>query len=126
MTKRLQEMGAFVRERRKALGLSQVDLAKNAGISQPNVSEIERGEPKEMEAATLIGLAAALRCDPRDIWHGKPYKIDKNALTDEQTELVTVYTRLLPRDQKRLLSSARSWLEDATDDPKRPPAHPDR
>lgn len=105
-------MGAFVKEKRLALGLNQTELAKAAGISQTNVSEIERGHPKELEASGLIGLARVFKCDPRDIWHGKPTRIDRSALTDDEAELVSVYARLDPRDRQRLINTALAWLED--------------
>ena len=38
-------LGAFVRERRKARGLNQGELAELAGVGTRFVSELERGKP---------------------------------------------------------------------------------
>ncbi|MEV5570407.1 helix-turn-helix transcriptional regulator [Spirillospora sp. NPDC052269] len=40
-----QELGSAVRERRLALGLSQVELAGRAGMTQPALSRLETGGP---------------------------------------------------------------------------------
>ncbi len=39
-----RQLGAAVRERRLAAGLTQADLASRAGVSRRFVSELERGE----------------------------------------------------------------------------------
>ncbi len=41
--RRAHELGAQVRERRLALGLSQAELAKRAGMTQPGLSRLEAG-----------------------------------------------------------------------------------
>ena len=40
-----QEIGDFVRERRKAGGLSQQELGELAGVGTRFISELERGKP---------------------------------------------------------------------------------
>ena len=39
------DLGAFIRERRTALGMDQVSLAKKAGTSRKWLVEVERGKP---------------------------------------------------------------------------------
>lgn len=41
----MKSVGAFVRERRRANQMSQHALAELAGVSQPFISELERGKP---------------------------------------------------------------------------------
>ena len=41
----MEPVGAFVRERRKARGLSQQELAELAGVGPRFLSELERGKP---------------------------------------------------------------------------------
>jgi transcriptional regulator with XRE-family HTH domain len=56
------DLGAFIRERRDALGVSQGDLSQMAGIDQGNLSKIERG----VSTATLetyLTLCQALGID---------------------------------------------------------------
>lgn len=46
--------------RRKELGLSQAELAKRAGLTQPLISRVESGDFKNFEIQTLIRIATAL------------------------------------------------------------------
>lgn len=41
-----RELGLVLRERRRALGLSQQELADKVGASRPWIVEIERGKPR--------------------------------------------------------------------------------
>lgn len=44
--------------------LTQVDLALEAGLSQPVISEIEHGLIRRPRLETLLKLARVLDCDP--------------------------------------------------------------
>lgn len=57
--------GAEVTRRREALGKSQADLAREAGVSQPVINEIEKG--KQQTTKKLPAIARALGCSPRDL-----------------------------------------------------------
>lgn len=50
-----EELGRAIRARRRALGLSQADLAAQTGLSQPTISAIERGKP-----TAQVGLVLTL------------------------------------------------------------------
>lgn len=58
----IRELGETLRDRRKALGLLQVDVAKAAGIAQSYLSRIEAGDPayNEVGRDVLRSLAAVL------------------------------------------------------------------
>ena len=55
-----------LRELRKALGLTQVQLAKKAHMDQGDVSRIEKGT-KQISLDMLDRLCKALKCEPGDI-----------------------------------------------------------
>jgi transcriptional regulator with XRE-family HTH domain len=55
-----QEFGYQVLRRRKSLGLSQTDLARQAELSRNYVSLIERGEASNISISVLERLAEAL------------------------------------------------------------------
>ena len=60
-----KELGQRLRQLRTGLGLRQSDLAERARITQPRVSQIERGEMKgALPERTLIDLADALGVSP--------------------------------------------------------------
>ncbi len=54
----VRDIGAVLRERRRALGLSQGELAERIGVSRLWVSEIERGKPRAELALVLRALDA--------------------------------------------------------------------
>ncbi len=58
-----QEIGAFIRERRKQVGLSQTELARRAGITQSTVSYLESGS-KDLGASSFSRILAVLGMDP--------------------------------------------------------------
>lgn len=55
-----------LRERRRAAGLSQADLAERSGVSTEFVSRMERGVTFP-SVPTLMSLCRALACTPNDL-----------------------------------------------------------
>jgi HTH-type transcriptional regulator/antitoxin HipB len=61
------DLGALVRERRKALGLDQAELANRIGASRQWIVSLERGHPRAELALvlrTLDTLGAGLKWNP--------------------------------------------------------------
>ena len=58
--------GERVRQRRIEMKLTQVALAKAAGITQPTLSSIELGHTREVEAKPIIVCCAGVRV-PTDV-----------------------------------------------------------
>ena len=70
----VQKIGAFVRERRKAAGLSQKELGELARVGTRFISELERGKPSvRLEVVNQVlavfgktlGIVDAPKDDPR-------------------------------------------------------------
>lgn len=59
----MTELGKFVREHRKSLGLSQTQLAQRLGVDDAYVSAIERGVRTPGDIAFIRQLATALKLD---------------------------------------------------------------
>ena len=57
-----KQLGSLIRQARKTLGLSQVELASRAGLRQETISLIETGSPAT-RIDTLLRLMAALDLD---------------------------------------------------------------
>lgn len=53
-------MGERIKARRSELGLSQEELAKRAGVSRVQISNLERGESKNIQSKTALAIANAL------------------------------------------------------------------
>ena len=58
----LKDLGSFVYNRRKELGLSQHELANNSSVRQAVISEIENGET-DIRFSTLVKIFAGLEAD---------------------------------------------------------------
>jgi predicted ATPase/transcriptional regulator with XRE-family HTH domain len=68
-----EALGQRVRVRRKALGLSQQELAARIRVSQPRISQIERGRPaRPLPLRTLCELADVLKVGLDDLIAGDP------------------------------------------------------
>lgn len=62
-------IGERVKARRKELGLSQVVVAKQAGMTQGNLSDLERG--RNTTTINLLAIAKALSVDPMWLQFGE-------------------------------------------------------
>lgn len=62
-----QQLGHAICHRRKALKLSQGELAKQSGVSQPTISEIENGNGGNIRTVFLILNALGLEVELRKI-----------------------------------------------------------
>jgi transcriptional regulator with XRE-family HTH domain len=54
------DLGSRVRDRRKALDLSQEALARRADVSLNLINRVERGETRDPHYSTLVSIAGAL------------------------------------------------------------------
>lgn len=57
-------IGTRLQHARKLRGMTQVELAKAAGVKQASISDLERGESKSFRGATLVAVAQALKVRP--------------------------------------------------------------
>ena len=55
-----ENIGRVIREARTRKGLSQPELARRVGVTQPDISDIERGERNNLTLKMLDRLARAL------------------------------------------------------------------
>lgn len=56
----LSEIGANIRSRRKALGMSQTELSALSGVSQPTISSLESGNRNSIGWLKLAAIFDAL------------------------------------------------------------------
>ena len=63
----IEAIEKLIKERRMAWGITQTDLAFEANISQPTLSEIERGQMPNVSFEVLLRVAFALNFDISDI-----------------------------------------------------------
>lgn len=108
-------IGERIRARRKELKLTQVQVAKAAGIEQGTLSDIERGRTDAPAGDTLAGLCKALQTTARWIIYG----IGDHAvqpLDEEQESLLSLLRLMSPDQRATLLRLGRALLEDPPDE----------
>jgi transcriptional regulator with XRE-family HTH domain len=70
-SKELKQLGNRIREKRKALGWTQEDLAAKAEIDRSYIGGVERGE-RNLTFTMLCQISAALDCDVAALAKGLP------------------------------------------------------
>jgi transcriptional regulator with XRE-family HTH domain len=70
-SKELKQLGNRIREKRKALGWTQEDLAAKAEIDRSYIGGVERGE-RNLTFTMLCQISAALGCDVAGLTKGLP------------------------------------------------------
>lgn len=108
-------LGALVRERRLELGLTQVELAQAAGISQAHVSEIESGKVVWPSVDIRLALARALKVRPADVLlaTGQVAAVELgpgSAPRPVDDEAAALFGRLDPDGQRLILALVRRLL----------------
>jgi transcriptional regulator with XRE-family HTH domain len=71
MRTELNELGNRIREKRKALGWTQEDLAAKSDIDRSYIGGVERGE-RNLSFSTLCAICAALGCEVATLTKGIP------------------------------------------------------
>lgn len=56
----LQQLGIEIAERRRQLGLKQIEVAKQSGVAAESLSRFERGRLSEFGSGKLIAVLAAV------------------------------------------------------------------
>jgi transcriptional regulator with XRE-family HTH domain len=86
-------VGNRVRELRLNMGMSQAELARKCGCSQPTLSNIEHGRTKDVQFWVLEGLAKHLGTTAQHLVHGPQQPaIDLWDMEDIDPNSVGAYT----------------------------------
>lgn len=124
------DIGSFIRAQREAAQVSVRQLAEKAGVSNPYLSQIERGLRKP-SADVLSQIAKALRVsaevlyvqagilEPSEASEVRDAVIADTAITERQKQvLLDIYASFVQQNEAQLNDA------DTPDDPALPPAAP--
>ena len=98
---------------REQAGLTQVQLAKAVGISQPSIHELESGRTKQFRASTLLKVAKFLGQSPEWLANGEGEAsvLSTPAIkSPDEEELLTSFRSLPPLEKKVILRMVRALV----------------
>ena len=123
-----QDIGGFIRSQREAAQVSVRQLAEKAGVSNPYLSQIERGLRKP-SADVLSQIAKALRVsaevlyiragilEPSESNEVRDVIITDTAITERQKQvLLDIYTSFCEQNEAALVQEGRQTDEEPTTD----------
>lgn len=87
----MESIGARIRNARKALGMTQVELAQAVGLNQSTISDIENDA--KFEATTLMAISRALLKSPQFIMTGKT---EATELSDIEAKMILAFRQASP------------------------------
>jgi transcriptional regulator with XRE-family HTH domain len=108
----IHDVGDFIREQRERANLSLRRLAERAGVSNPYLSQIERGIRKP-SAEILKRLSRALEISAESLYT-RAGLIDAGPAAPTVVEAVEADRRLTPRQKQVLLDLYRALAEAGT------------
>lgn len=122
------DIGSFIRSQREAAQVSVRQLAEKAGVSNPYLSQIERGLRKP-SANVLSQIAKALRVsaevlyvragilEPSETSEVRDVIITDSAITERQKQvLLDIYTSFCEQNEAALVSEGMAQDEEPTTD----------
>jgi transcriptional regulator with XRE-family HTH domain len=101
----IAKLGAWIRQHRQERGWSQADLARAAGISQQQISNIENGLVDTVTWRMIEGLARAFAVTERDLLlaAGLITGPETDPLPPDWVRDLVRYGQLLSPQQRRIL-----------------------
>jgi transcriptional regulator with XRE-family HTH domain len=109
---RLRDLGAFIRDQRRNARLSLRKLSEAAGISNPYLSQIERGLRKP-SAEILQAIAKGLRISAETLYVRAGILDERTATTSDVVDAVLGDPGLNDRQKQVLVEIYQSFLTDA-------------
>ena len=96
-------IGTRIKQRRKELGLTQVQIKQETGISSGNMSEIENGN-KLPSTPALISLSTVLDCSIDWMLKGEAPNRENYFLSDErEVQLLDGFREMSEEDKEELI-----------------------
>jgi transcriptional regulator with XRE-family HTH domain len=110
MKMKVSDLGNFIREQRSQAGVSLRKLAKLAGVSNPYLSQIERGL-RRPSAEILNGIAKALRISAETLYVQAGI-LDDRKDREDLTDAILADRGLTERQKQVLVQVYTSFKED--------------
>jgi transcriptional regulator with XRE-family HTH domain len=109
---KVPDVGKFIREQRSAVGMSLRKLASTAGVSNPYLSQIERGL-RRPSADILNGIAKALRISAETLYVKAGMLDDRKGAEDVVATILA--DRSITERQKQVLAQIYTSFREETE-----------
>lgn len=103
-------IGSRIKQRRKELHLTQIQIKEKTGISSGNLSDLENGN-KLPSTKTLIELSNILDCSIDWILKGENHKREIS-LTENEKEMLQHFQKLSEREQIKVIGIVEERLKE--------------
>lgn len=90
-------MSDRIKERRKALGYTQEDLAIKLGLQKSAIAKYENGRVQNIKRSVILQMATILECNPSYLmgWNdSESHDIDFDPLSPDEKALLSDYHKL--------------------------------
>ena len=101
-----------IKDARIRAGLSQAELARRSGISQPSLHDLESGKSKTARSTTLVHLAEALGQTPEWLAGGKGASLTTSTRTAAEEALLSDFRRLNSSEKRVVVRMIRALVID--------------
>jgi len=108
---KVRDVGAFIRERRRSVGLSVRKLASMAGVSNPYLSQIERGL-RRPSADILNGIAKALSISAETLYVQAGILDERKPKDDDPVSAILADPAITERQKQVLVQIYSSFREE--------------
>lgn len=108
---KVRDVGRFIREQRRAVGLSVRKLASMAGVSNPYLSQIERGL-RRPSAEILNGIAKALRISAETLYVQAGILDERKRAHDDLVSAILADRTITERQRQVLIQIYGSFREE--------------
>lgn len=98
-----------IRQQRKNLGISQIDLAAKTGLPQSTISTIEQGK-SDTTCSVISKIAAALNVSTDYLILGTANKPPEREFSKQQEELLEIMQHMTEPEQIELLGAVKMYL----------------
>lgn len=106
--------------------MTQVQLARQVGVSQSAISDIERGDTTDVMGPTLSALCVRLRTNPEWLLQGTGHPGPALATNIETNELIALFRSLSDEHRAVVLSVARTLQQESNARPSEVNPYPKR
>ncbi len=112
----LGKIGEIIRSRRKELGMSQVQLANSANISQGYIADLENGKVENPTVKTITKIATVLNLNNEKLLNEAG--ISDGDINSDILELARMSEKLTPEQRQKMIAVTKALFPEVFEEKK--------